>query len=181
MKISWLGWLFKILIPALGLSVLPPGSGGLIAYWTPPSGFGCRASTLLTYAACQAVLTVVATIRNTVEHSGNHPYLQFLVTKRSFKTICALFWFASWIAAVGGTIMQLMGVYSNCICQTTLYYWLHDVNKTNPPLNMASDTDDARTKSRTWIEVGTIATLFLSLATCKSLTSTGRHSPVAEK
>jgi hypothetical protein len=52
MEVTPLGWFFKIFLPALALVVLPPGSGGVVAYWTPPRGVGCRSLSFLLYALC---------------------------------------------------------------------------------------------------------------------------------
>jgi hypothetical protein len=38
MKITWLGWILKVFFPALLLIVLPPATGGVVGYFTPPRG-----------------------------------------------------------------------------------------------------------------------------------------------
>jgi hypothetical protein len=53
MRITWWGWVLKILFPALLLIVLPPATGGVVAYFTPPRGVGCRALSFIVYAVCQ--------------------------------------------------------------------------------------------------------------------------------
>jgi hypothetical protein len=167
MEITWLEWLFKIFVPALALSVLPPAAGGVSAYWTPPPGLGCRSLSLLVYAACQAIITAIAIIRCAVGDDERHPILQKLFTGWRFKGLSAIFWFGALISAIGGTTMQIMGVFRNCFCKTTAYYWLHNVYKTNPSLDLATDTEVARISSRSWMAMGTSATLFMALTCCK--------------
>lgn len=63
MEITPWGWFLKIFVPALVLVVLPPGSGGFVAYWTPTRGVGCRCTNFLAYALCQIVITGIAVMR----------------------------------------------------------------------------------------------------------------------
>jgi len=168
-RITWLEWQFKILMPALALSVLPPASGGIVAYLTPPQGVGCRNLVLLIYAVSQAIITAIASMRGSVEHNEWSPFLHKLFTGWCSKVLSVLFWFGALISAIGGTTLQVIGVFRNCFCKTTFYYWWHDINKTNPSLDLASDTEDARISSRYWIIMGTTATLFIGFTCCKSI------------
>jgi hypothetical protein len=120
MEITWLGWIIKVFFPALLLIVLPPATGGVVAYFTPPRGLGCRSLSFIVYAFCQIMVTIIATIHCAVDN-GEKDYqkrtsFQKIFTGRGFKIISAPFWFGSLIAAVGGTTMQIVGVYRNCIC-----------------------------------------------------------------
>lgn len=47
MEITPAGWFLKIFLPSLALVVLPPASGGIVAYFTPPAGLGCRSLSFL--------------------------------------------------------------------------------------------------------------------------------------
>jgi hypothetical protein len=119
MKITPWGWFLKIFVPALVLVVLPPCSGGFVAYWTPPRGVGCRCINFLAYALCQIVITGVAVMRCANEDNEWQPSLQEWSSGWRFKAISAPFWFTSLIAAIGGTIFQIVGVFRNCFCKTT--------------------------------------------------------------
>jgi hypothetical protein len=167
MEITCLEWLIKIFVPAFVLSVLPPAAGGISAYWTPPTGLGCRSLSLLVYAVCQATIAAIAMIRCAVEDHERYPFLHKLFTGWRFKALSAMFWVGALVSAIGGTTMQIMGVFRNCFCKTTAYYWLHNVNKTNPSLDLATDTQDARASSRSWMAMGTIATAFMAFTCCK--------------
>jgi hypothetical protein len=124
MEITPLGWFFKIFLPALALVVLPPGSGGFVAYWTPPRGVGCRSLGFLLYALCQTVITAVAVMRCTNEDNEWQPSLQRWSSGWRFKAISTPFWFLSLFSAIGGTILQIVGVFENCFCKTVAQYWL---------------------------------------------------------
>jgi len=57
-SISKWGCFFKIIIPTLVLISLPPAAGAVVAYHTPPSGWGCRSLSFVTYSGGQVLLTV---------------------------------------------------------------------------------------------------------------------------
>jgi len=165
MEITPLGWCFKIFLPAWALVVLPSGSGGFVAYWTPPRGVGCRSLSFLLYAPCQTVITGVAVVRCANEDNEWQPSLQRWSSGWRFKVVSAPFWFLSLFSAIGGTILQIVGVFKNCFCKTTLEYWLRGLEKTNPSIDLATDTADARTSSEAWIVMGSLATAFMAV-TC---------------
>ncbi len=119
MEITPWGWLLKIFVPALVLVVLPQGSGGFVAYWTPPRGVGCRCINFLAYALCQIVITGIAVMRCANEDNGWQPSLQEWSSGWRFKAISAPFWFTSLIAAIGGTVFQIVGVFRIFLCKTT--------------------------------------------------------------
>lgn len=164
MRITWWGWILKILLPSLMLIVLPPATGGVVAYFTPPRGVGCRALSFIVYAVCQVVTTVFALVRCAVDDGERGPLLEYLFTSWRFNALSAIFWFGSLLAAVGGTTMQIVGIYRNCICAAGARYWWN-VNKANPPIQLASDTQDARDSSFSWISMGVVATVFMALTT----------------
>lgn len=165
MEITPAGWFFKIFLPAWALVVLPPGSGGVVAYWTPPRGVGCRSLSFLLYALCQTVITGIAVMRCANEDNEWQPSLQEWSSGWRFKAISAPFWFLSMISAIGGTLLQIVGVFRNCICKTTADHWLKGLAKTNPRINLATDTEDARISSGAWIVMGALATAFMAV-TC---------------
>jgi hypothetical protein len=165
MEVTPLGWFFKIFLPALALVVLPPGSGGVVAYWTPPRGVGCRSLSFLLYALCQIVITGIAVMRCANEDNEWQPSLQEWSSGWRFKALSAPFWLLSLLSAIGGTFLQIVGVFRNCFCKTTMDHWLKGLAKRNPRINLATDTDDARTSSNAWIVMGALATVFMAV-TC---------------
>ncbi|TAQ83360.1 hypothetical protein B7494_g8318 [Chlorociboria aeruginascens] len=160
MEITWMGWFFKIFIPALLLHVLPPGAGGIVAYFTPPRGLGCRSLSFMIYAFCQITVTIFSLLTNATE---NTPGLaQRIFHGRAFRLLSIFFWLVSFFAAVGGTIMQISGVYNNCICSGGATSW-YNINQVNPSINLASDTASARAASVYWTIMGATATIFMAL------------------
>jgi hypothetical protein len=164
MEITWLGWIFKIFVPALSLIVLPPATGGVVAYYTPPKGLGCRSLSFSVYAACQVASTILATIRNAVEHGDSNSHTYRFFTSWPFPAMSSIFWFFSLISAVGGTTMQIVGVFRNCLCYTDARDWWNIlVHGMNTSVNLAKDTQTARDSSRYWIWMGSTATIFMGL------------------
>ncbi|PMD49027.1 hypothetical protein L207DRAFT_477734 [Hyaloscypha variabilis F] len=166
MKITSVGWIVKVLFPALVLIVLPPATGGVVAYFTPPRGLGCRSLSFIVYAFSQVMVTVIATIRCAVDSgekdNKKKTNVQKIFTGRGFKIISAPFWFGSLVAAIGGTTMQITGVFRNCICYTDARTWWN-INNIDPTVNLASDTQDARNSSVYWIKMGSTATVFMAV------------------
>ncbi|KAE8451955.1 hypothetical protein EG329_002119 [Mollisiaceae sp. DMI_Dod_QoI] len=164
MKICPLGWVFKILLPALTFIVLPPASGAVVAFFTPPRGMGCRSLSCTVYACCQIVITILATIRCAVDDGSYGRFLKHLFTGWRFIVLSSLFWFGSLISAVGGMTMQTIGVYRNCVCYAISSSWWN-IKAINPMINLATDTQAARDSSVYWIWMGSVATVFMAITT----------------
>ncbi|KAH8595794.1 hypothetical protein B0O99DRAFT_143579 [Bisporella sp. PMI_857] len=168
MRITWAGWIFKVFTPALILIALPPATGGVVAYFTPPQGLGCRSLSFIVYAGCQIIVTLLATICNAINDGITYPPFHWkrirkaIFTGRGFCILSAPFWFGSFVAAVGGTTMQVVGVYRNCICYSNAIYWWN-LQGINPSVNLASDTANARNSSNNWIVMGSTATVFMAV------------------
>jgi len=166
MKMTGWGWAFKVFFPALMLIAIPPAAGGVVAYYTPPRGVSCRSLSFIVYASCQLAVTIIATVRCAVDNGEKDDEkkstAQKLFTGLGFKIISAPFWFGSLISAIGGTIMQITGVFRNCICYSDARTW-YNINNINPAVDLASDTLDARNSSHFWIKMGTTATVFMAL------------------
>ena len=90
------------------------------------------------------------------------------------KMICAslglvFIWFpftatpivGSLFTAVGGTLMQVIGVYRTCFCYVNAQWWLH--LDASPGVNLASDTAAARLSSRNWFQAGIVTTGFMAV------------------
>jgi hypothetical protein len=80
-----------------------------------------------------------------------------------------IFWFimaigfaAAVFSAIGGTMMQVMGVYRNCLCQINVNTWLHGRNEANSQLSTNS-AEDIEQALKYWIPMGGAASLFLGL------------------
>jgi hypothetical protein len=69
-------------------------------------------------------------------------------------------------ATVGGTVMQLVGVYRNCVCKAGVRYWLNPIGGV---VELATDTQVDRDSWIVWWVNGMFALgffLFILLITC---------------
>lgn len=163
-EINFWGWVFKVYVPCLLLIVLPPATGGVVAYFTPPKGIACRSLSFIVYAACQVVLVTIATIHAALDDNRceGKTILRKIFTGYGLVIISSLFWFGSLISAVGGTVMQIIGVYNNCICYAGANSWWN-IWRVHPTIQLATDTANARQASVYWIWMGSTAAVFMAL------------------
>lgn len=154
---------FLLFAGTLILIVLPPVAGGVVAYETPPIGWACRSLTLISYGGLQVLLTMLSLVQAATEDSAfwkDWPRLgSFIVRLGWSATSMALA--GSLFTSIGGTMMQIMGVYRNCLCYVTTQYWLNP--NEGPGINIASDTQEQRDSSQNWITMGTTATAFMAI------------------
>ncbi|MCJ1405580.1 hypothetical protein MMC11_008808 [Xylographa trunciseda] len=156
--LSPLNWLLSLYIPTMILIVFPPGAGGVVAYDTPPIGFACRSLTLCIYAGCQIVLTTIAAVHTASE---SHKYWENKVFAAIPWFLTAITMLISLFTGIGGSMMQIMGVFRNCICYVNAQYWLS--LDASPGIDVATDTQSARESSANWLTMGYTATAFMAL------------------
>ena len=162
-KLTTFDWIFYIIIPTIVLIILPPGAGGVVSYATPPVGFACRSLSFVTYAFLQSALVLISLLRYYFEDKGflkKYPRWKLFFSNITFM-ISVTFTFCSAFTSIGGTMMQVMGVYRNCFCYVIASEWWKIVLDHRDPgyvINVAVDTQDLRNSSQKWIEMGTIAT-----------------------
>lgn len=103
----------------------------LVAYNSPKVGVGCRSSSVILYWIAQVILiTFVSSIRNV--------HNRIILTGGLLLAIIAVF--VSFVAGVGGTIMQLAGLYRNCYCSCNIRSLWNPISSPGSSLNLASDT-----------------------------------------
>lgn len=167
-------WLLLIFLPTCVLIVLPPTAGAVVAYSTPPVGFGCRSLSFICYAGAQVILAILATWKAASEHhqttftdfgdsTQQHPTSSTGEKARQWTSwlISPLLVLICTVSMIGGTIMQVMGVFRNCLCYVNAPYWLDLDN--SPGIDVASDTDGQRKSSDNWIRMGATATIFMAV------------------
>ncbi|KAH7202863.1 uncharacterized protein BKA55DRAFT_668986 [Fusarium redolens] len=153
-KREYLGW---IILPTIILISLPPAAGAVVAWQTPPAGWGCRSLSFVTYAGFQIVLTPLYFIatRRTVPRTMSQRVIRWLwVLVFSLTLLLALF------TSIATTLMQIIGVFRNCFCYVNTDMWL---NLDNAIVNVASDTKNRRSASDGWIVMGGVATVFMAI------------------
>jgi hypothetical protein len=164
MKSTAWGWFLKIYLPAMILVSVPPLAAAVVAYETPPIGLSCRSLSFLIYATCQLALAFLSTVKNALESQRESAGgSDGILGGWKYWAWSSPFLFGSFLSIIGGTVLQLTQVFTTCLCYTSLYYWsgLDDA----PDINVASDTQDDRDSSQSWLVMGSVATGFMAF-TC---------------
>lgn len=162
-------WIFYIIIPTIFLIILPPGAGGVVSYATPPVGFACRSLSFVTYAGLQGALVLISLLRYYFEDKGflrEHPRWKRFLSNFTF-TIFIILTIGSAFTSIGGTMMQVMGVYRNCFCYVIASQWWKIMLHHRDPgyvINVAGDTQNLRNSSENWVIMGTVASGFMAVA-----------------
>ncbi|PMD20643.1 hypothetical protein NA56DRAFT_171197 [Hyaloscypha hepaticicola] len=150
----------------------------LTSFYTPTVGLSCRSLTFLTYFLAQMgqvalwawALSTSSICENGKLHSPAHrskPCLPNLISWLTYWTLAILFFCTSIFAAIGGTIMQLLGVYSNCLCALPAKYWnTRYMDDAHSYVNLGSNSAaDISAAQHWWMAMGSVATGFLCAAT----------------
>ncbi|KAI1103924.1 hypothetical protein F4804DRAFT_213221 [Jackrogersella minutella] len=141
---------FYVLVGTLFAVLAPCCLAFLTSYNTPQAGLSCRSLTYLVYAisqVCEMALWTCAArlrIRYGTRWSETNPIV---------KRVC--WWgqvfvgFFSIFAAVGGTTMQLLGVYRSCACKVPVRYW-PQLSDPNAYIVLSDNTAEDIEAARHW-------------------------------
>lgn len=152
------------------LVFLPGALAFWIEYTLPPRGIGCRALTILVYTGAQFVFVVLSAwshfkVARDEQYWRRHTWLDRLRRKWVGISVAILLLLPAWISAVfttiAGTLMQISGIYENCLCEST-GYWTFGSTST---VSLATDTVEDRNSTWHWKLAGYIALSFLSFVT----------------
>ena len=138
-------------------------------------GWGCRSLSFVCYGAVQLVVTTIFIWLHVLPSPG-----ELDIPKLNWKTLLGFrAWFWYWVKAVfcgavyllfllsclgslfvvmGGTLMQVIGVYRNCFCYVNSPQWYH---LDTASVQVASDTLAQRNSSQNWVTFGGTATAFM--------------------
>jgi hypothetical protein len=144
----------------------------LISYFTPNVGVSCRSLTFMVYFLTQflqLVLWVWVLKTSTICTGGIlHSPMRWTKNTKCNAIRCSIWWtlatifgIASILTSIGGTVMQLLGVYRNCLCALPIQHWRSpDEAETYISLgsNRAVDIVAAKTW---WVGMGAAAVTFL--------------------
>lgn len=126
---------------AFALIAIPSTLAFLTSYYTPTIGLGCRSMTFLVYMLCQLCLILlwIWNIQSTTLRNGHeiyHPATRtpWMPDDNSINSSNAWYpwvWYPLVIVAVscatftaiGGTMMQIIGVYRTCLCMIPMTAW----------------------------------------------------------
>ena len=171
-KMSKRDW-FLIFIMASSLIVIPSTLAFLTSYYTPIIGLSCRSITFLCYMLCQLCLIGlwVWDIENTYVDRTGIPHMPVRSIPWKGYSIGRSWYACPWyllttiniigatFTAIGGTMMQIIGVYRNCRCQILIKSWHNpDDVMFNISTNSAEDISYAK---HYWTGTGAGAVSFL--------------------
>jgi hypothetical protein len=101
----------------VGLLILVPFSLAFItSYNTPAVGLSCRSMTFLIYVLSQSWLIFLWVL--TFSPYIHHPYWSYI-----WFPLAALGGCGAVFTSIGGTMMQIIGVYRNCKCLLPIQHW----------------------------------------------------------
>ncbi|KAI0538099.1 hypothetical protein GGR58DRAFT_319126 [Xylaria digitata] len=155
-----------VLISSLFLILAPTSLAFLLSYHTPRTGLSCRSLTYLVYAisqVCEMILWSLAArlkVKYGAQWSEASPIAKrFCWYGQVFVGFFAVF------AAVGGTMLQLLGVYRTCLCQVPATYWSYlSGPEAYFPLSNNSQADIEAAESW-WTVTGSTSVGLLSIVT----------------
>ena len=157
---------FSIILIAFGLIAIPSTLAFLTSFYTPRVGLSCRSMTFLVYMLCQLCLIVLSIwdIRSTDLDDEGQQYIQIPKSKISvwvwyfFVTViilCAVF------TGIGGTMMQIIGVYRNCLCDIPITVW-HRRYENELIVISTNSKDDIHRAKTFWNGTAIAAVVFLA-------------------
>jgi hypothetical protein len=154
------------------LVFLPAFLAFIVEYLSPKVGLGCRSLTVLVYFCCQVELVIVQLLL-TVRPTGLKGYTW---NAKGLVSVWDWTWLVTmWVLALptiaaccgavfvtlGGTLMEIIGVYQSCICGISATAWF-TADMENAVLFLASDTAGFRASARLWGWCGYAAVGFIS-------------------
>ncbi|KAI1272904.1 hypothetical protein F5Y07DRAFT_279075 [Xylaria sp. FL0933] len=113
-----------VAVSSLFLVLAPTALAFLLSYHTPRDGLSCRSLVYLIYAisqVCEMILWALAA-RLRVKYGTRWSRIAPIAKRFCWYGQVFVGFFAVF-AAVGGTMLQLLGVYRNCLCQVPATYW----------------------------------------------------------
>jgi hypothetical protein len=114
-----------------------------ISYTTPRKGLSCRSVTILSYFCGELWLVIFWFYYN--EENPNPWTYRPVFCLSAFACVCTIF------ISIGGSMMQLLGVYRNCICRAGLRFLVH---RASGVVELATDTLEHRKSGKIWLFCG---------------------------
>ncbi|KAI9793854.1 MAG: hypothetical protein M1816_007106 [Peltula sp. TS41687] len=139
---------------AMTLCFVPPALALLQNYYTPVVGIGCRATTVLLYMIFQFLLILLwIWDLSGVQKKMNVVGISIWELLVGFCAVATTF------ITVGGTMMQVMGVYRNCLCKLNIQDWIRKGDQ--KVLLTNRNQVHVHYARHTWLPLGIAATAFL--------------------
>jgi hypothetical protein len=164
-RITIVWWEYILIgLAAILLILIPSILGLIVAYQTPRIGLSCRSVAILIYTCTQITLIIYfASKSQSISYlpAGRREQIQ-KQTRRKWENIRQwtlgdifhrLWQLVLGLAAVvaifistAGTLLEIMGVYRNCLCLANVGSWLNP----NSPITLQPDPAQVREKSLSW-------------------------------
>ncbi|KAF2000440.1 hypothetical protein P154DRAFT_534778 [Amniculicola lignicola CBS 123094] len=156
---STLRWKSGIL--ASVLVSLPCAGACYISHQTPSIGFGCRSVAHLIYATSQILLIggwwMYYSSSHRIQQRNDPTTRRWNWISVPVYALSAVAIVAAVISSIAGTIMQLVGVFKNCICKAGMQYILQSARIGGAgEIMLSNDTQAHRDHAVNWMVVGSI-------------------------
>ncbi|KAI0402795.1 hypothetical protein F4802DRAFT_608492 [Xylaria palmicola] len=113
-----------VAVSALFLVLAPNSLAFLLSYHTPRAGLSCRSLAYLVYAISQVCEMTLWSLAARLRIKYGNQWSEAAPVAKRFCWYGQVFvGFFAIFAVVGGTMLQLLGVYRNCLCQVPATYW----------------------------------------------------------
>ena len=148
----------KVLGGVLFLILIPSFLALFTAYFAPRVGLSCRSGTVLMYTVFQ-VLLIFLWLWDLwqADATRKRPAVKGVRVWSILVGLCSL---VAIFITVGGTMMQIIGVYRNCLCMLSMTEW---VKKDANVLLSTNNRVHIEAATRTWLPLGGTATAFLGV------------------
>ena len=158
----------SIVVFAFLLIVIPSTLAFLTSFYTPREGLGCRSMTFLVYMLCQFCL-ILLSIWNILSTELSHENQQYVFVARTNTSWRACVWYffvpviilCATFTAIGGTMMQIIGVFRNCLCDIPITVW-HRRYESQLIVISTNSKDDIHRARTFWKGTGITAVVFLT-------------------
>ncbi|KAI1749445.1 hypothetical protein F4782DRAFT_549731 [Xylaria castorea] len=155
-----------VAVGSLFLVLTPSSLAFILSYHTPRSGLSCRSLTYLVYAISQVCEMILWSLAARLRIKYGNQWSEMTPTAKRFCWYGQVFvGFFAIFAAVGGSILQLLGVYRTCLCQVPATFWpyLHSAEAYFP---LSTNSQAAIEAAETWWTViGSTAVGLISIVT----------------
>lgn len=154
----------------VALLLIPFTLAFLTSYYTPIIGLGCRSFTFVLYFLFQSLLSILWLVDfqgswNTFEtgpkHGTDDRPIRSKPGKWIFGILFGVCFFLSVFSAIGGTFMQIAGVYRNCKCLVPIAHW--DYPDSFVVVLSTNSRDDIRYAEQYWRNNGIAAIVLLAI------------------
>ncbi|KAH8149336.1 uncharacterized protein LAJ45_06415 [Morchella importuna] len=149
---GYLGTNTSIYLTGLSAAILmsaPCWLAFLVSFETPEIGLGCRSFMFFLYWVSQVELIGIFVIRQTIGKRPGWPKW----AKKLINILRGFAFMLAFLSGVGGTVMQLTGVFRNCICKAGVRSFINPNG--NYTVQLATDTELDRKMARSvWMLTG---------------------------